>query len=36
VLIDLERRTTRHLRPGQSLEEPPATNDTVGAVAWVG
>ncbi|GAB3989676.1 hypothetical protein GCM10029978_115420 [Actinoallomurus acanthiterrae] len=35
VLIDLDRRTTRHLRPGQSLEEPPETNDTVDAVAWL-
>ena len=35
VLIDLDRRITRHLRPGQSLEEPRETNDTVDVVSWV-
>ncbi len=34
VLVDMDAQQVRPLFPGQSLLEPPATNDTVDVVAW--
>lgn len=36
VLVDIESQQLRPLSPGQELQEPPLSNDTVDAVGWPG